>query len=57
MKNASLAILTCVLLAPFGTIAAQDLAAIVENCDGCQFDVSNQEFLVWLKDYAERMMK
>mgnify|MGYP001817737561 FL=1 len=35
MKNASLAALTCVLLAPFGTIAAQDLATIAENCDGC----------------------
>ena len=35
MKKASLAALTCVLLAPFGTIGAQDLATIAENCDGC----------------------
>jgi cytochrome c553 len=35
MKNASLALLTCLVVAPFGAVAAQDLAAIVENCDGC----------------------
>jgi sulfide dehydrogenase cytochrome subunit len=35
MRNVRIPLAISALLATFGTVAAQDLTAIIENCDGC----------------------